>query len=154
MIKSVPLAEWTIAAMTSSNTVIAARQFKRLICSRAARGGHLEVLQWARTHGCPWNEDTCMRTAGRYPRCRAMLRMAARGMTIRVALPRKKGTWRGHLEALKLARTHGCPWNENTLRLRAAGGGHPEVSAAAHTHGCPWNEDAVCVGAGAYGGKS
>ena len=23
--------------------------------SFAAAGGHLEVLQWAREHGCPWN---------------------------------------------------------------------------------------------------
>jgi hypothetical protein len=25
-------------------------------CSAAAEGGHLEVLQWARAHDCPWNE--------------------------------------------------------------------------------------------------
>jgi hypothetical protein len=24
----------------------------------AAVGGHLEVLQWARANGCPWDEDT------------------------------------------------------------------------------------------------
>jgi hypothetical protein len=27
------------------------------LCSTAARGGHLEVLQWARANGCPWDED-------------------------------------------------------------------------------------------------
>ena len=25
-------------------------------CSKAARGGHLEVLKWARANGCPWDE--------------------------------------------------------------------------------------------------
>ena len=25
----------------------------------AARGGHLEVLQWARANGCEWDEYTC-----------------------------------------------------------------------------------------------
>ena len=25
-------------------------------CSAAAKGGHLEVLQWARANGCPWHE--------------------------------------------------------------------------------------------------
>ena len=25
-------------------------------CSSAAKGGHLEVLQWARANGCPWDE--------------------------------------------------------------------------------------------------
>ena len=24
----------------------------------AAEGGHLEVLQWARANGCPWDRDT------------------------------------------------------------------------------------------------
>ena len=24
-----------------------------------ADGGHLEMLQWARANGCPWNEYTC-----------------------------------------------------------------------------------------------
>jgi len=28
-------------------------------CYMAARGGHLEVLQWARANGCRWNEYTC-----------------------------------------------------------------------------------------------
>ena len=25
----------------------------------AAKGGHLEMLQWARANGCPWIEQTC-----------------------------------------------------------------------------------------------
>jgi hypothetical protein len=25
----------------------------------AAKSGHLEVLQWARQHGCPWDSRTC-----------------------------------------------------------------------------------------------
>jgi len=48
-------------------------------------GGHLEVLQWAREHGCPWNESTCSATAVG-----------------------------GHLKVLQWAREHGCPWNEHT----------------------------------------
>ncbi len=49
----------------------------------AAGGGHLEVLQWARSQGCPWDEWVCA--------------YAAEG---------------GHLEVLKWARSHGCPWDE------------------------------------------
>ena len=30
----------------------------------AAREGHLEVLQWARRNGCPWEETTCSGAAG------------------------------------------------------------------------------------------
>jgi hypothetical protein len=41
-----------------------------LFCSNAARGGHLELLTWAREqeHGCPWDEETCsLRRSGRAP---------------------------------------------------------------------------------------
>ena len=46
-----------------------------------ARAGHLEVLQWAREHGCDWTEGTCY--------------AAALG---------------GHLEVLKWTHEHGCTW--------------------------------------------
>jgi hypothetical protein len=32
-------------------------------CYHIARHGPLEVLQWAREHGCEWDEDTCMMAA-------------------------------------------------------------------------------------------
>ena len=28
-------------------------------CSSAARGGFLSILQYLRANGCPWNEDMC-----------------------------------------------------------------------------------------------
>jgi uncharacterized protein YabN with tetrapyrrole methylase and pyrophosphatase domain len=31
-----------------------------LTCYFAAKGGHLEVLQWAHENGCPWDKDTCL----------------------------------------------------------------------------------------------
>ena len=49
-------------------------------CTYAARGGHLEVLQWLRANGCPWNEWTCLHAAGG-----------------------------GHLVMLQWARANGCP---------------------------------------------
>jgi hypothetical protein len=61
----------------------------RLLCAYAARGGHLEVLKWARENGCPWDEKTCAH--------------AARG---------------GHLKVLKWARENGCPWDEIDVRVR------------------------------------
>ena len=65
----------------------------------AARGGHLEVLQWAREHGhgCRWDTAVC--------------EYAARG---------------GHLEMLRWAREHDCPWNALVFEY-AAWGGHLEV---------------------------
>ena len=74
----------------------------------AARGGHLEVLQWARQHGCPWNEGTSQ--------------AAAMG---------------GHLAVLQWAREHDCPWDPGTC-YHAALGGHLSLLQWARAHGCPW----------------
>ncbi len=84
--------------------------WNELVCSSAAWGGHLEVLQWARSQGCPWNSDTCAN--------------AARG---------------GHLKVLQWARSQGCPWEEWTCSS-AAQGGQLEVLQWARSQGCPWNE--------------
>ena len=53
----------------------------------AARSGHLEVLRWAREHGCPWDEGTC-----------------------------EAATENGHREVVQWARENGCPWDSNVLR--------------------------------------
>ena len=59
---------------------------------RAAKGGHLKVLKWARENDCPW-DGTCM--------------CAAKG---------------GHLKVLKWARENDCPWNKWTCADAAIGG--------------------------------
>ena len=56
----------------------------------AAWGGHLEVLQWLRGEGCPWDMETCYEAVDK-----------------------------GHVEVLRWARENGCPWNAGT-RYRAA----------------------------------
>lgn len=85
--------------------------WSRSTCRAAARFGHLNLLQWVRGQGCPWNEDTCS--------------YAARG---------------GHLAVLKWSREQGCPWNEDTCSY-AAKSGHVGVLQWARQQGCPWNED-------------
>ncbi len=37
----------------------ALRQEARRFCDTAAEAGYLNVIQWARSKGCPWNEYTC-----------------------------------------------------------------------------------------------
>jgi len=78
----------------------------------AAQGGHLEVLKWLHSHGCPWDEATCS--------------AAARG---------------GQLDVLKWLRQHDCPWNEDTCAM-AAHEGHLEVLKwlREQTPPCPWNQ--------------
>ncbi len=58
-------------------------------CANAAEGGHLEVLQWAQSQGCLWDEENSCHEA-------------ARG---------------GHLEMLQWLRSQGCPWDEWTPML-------------------------------------
>ncbi len=87
------------------------------VCTYAARGGHLEVIQWARSQGCYWNENTCSEAA-----------------------------FGGHLEVLQWARSQHCLWNARTCE-RAAEGGHLEVLQWARSHGCPWNERACAYAA-------
>jgi len=44
----------------------------------------------------------------------------------------------GHLEVLRWAREHHCPWDSDTCFF-AAQGGHLEVLRWAREHGCSWN---------------
>jgi hypothetical protein len=82
----------------------------RDLCSWSAGNGHMEVLQWARANGCPWDWRTCATAA-----------------------------YNGHLEVLQWARVNGCPWNEWTCS-HAARNGRLEILKWARTNGCPWNE--------------
>ena len=64
----------------------------------AAAGGHLVVLKWLHSTGCPWDSATCEAAA----LC-------------------------GHLEVLKWAREHDCPWDEETVLAHATHGGHVDM---------------------------
>ena len=83
----------------------------------ACLGGHLAIMKWLRSEGCPWDASAC--------------EWAASG---------------GHLDMLKWLRSEGCPWDEDILCTRAAGGGHLDVLKWLRSEGCPWNKDA-CEGA-------
>jgi Ankyrin repeats (many copies) len=106
-------------------------------CSYAAEHGHLEVLQWAQTKGCPWDKYTCSNAA-------------KNGHLEVLQWAQTKGCpWdeytcsnaakNGHLEVLQWAQTKGCPWDRNTCS-NAAYNGHLEVLQWARTNGCPWDE--------------
>jgi len=90
----------------------------RIDARGAAARGHLEMLEWAREHGCPWKEDI---DVDPYLDCCAL---AAGG---------------GHLEMLRWLREHGCPWGE--MRVRGRSERVPRVLKWAWEHGCPWAED-------------
>ena len=53
-----------------------------MVMWRAAQGGNLELVQWLRAEGCPWNYDTCTWAVEE-----------------------------GHVEVLRWVRENGCPWH-------------------------------------------
>jgi hypothetical protein len=71
-----------------------------LTCRYAAHEGYLEVLQWARANGCPWDEYTCSYAA----KC-------------------------GQLGVLQWARANGCPWDWVQWMSKASENGHLDVQA-------------------------
>jgi hypothetical protein len=79
------------------------------LCIWAAENGRLDVLQWARANGCPWNEWACACAAEN-----------------------------GHLHVLEWLREHRCPWDRWTCGY-AARGGHLNILQWARKHGCPWD---------------
>jgi len=87
-------------------------------CAHVARGGHLEVLQWARARDpqCPWDATTCAAAAGA-----------------------------GHLAVVRWARKHGCGWDDSTCRF-AARHGHLAVLQWMRQQDppCPWDTETIC----------
>ncbi len=70
-----------------------------------AREGHLKVLQWARSQGCPWNVWTCNNAAAGGH----LLKWArSQGCPWDERICANAAAW-GHLEVLEWARSQGCP---------------------------------------------
>jgi len=113
----------------------------------AAVGGHLEVLQWARAHGCPWSPATCELAAQFGPF--QVLRWAREHGCEWDAQTCAQAAAGGHLHILQWAREHHCPWVSWTCS-EAAGGGHLQVLRWARENHCPW--DGHTREAAAFGG--
>ena len=95
-----------------------------MTCANAAKGGHLEILQWARENDCPWDSSTCS-----YAASGGHLEDAEVGARERLPVGRGDvlGTRRraATSRTLKWARENDCPWDEGTCAY-AARGGHLE----------------------------
>ena len=83
--------------------------------------------------------STCSRACS----SRAQRGMLARDEGLWTVVPGGKGgrllfscETKGHLECLRYAHEHGCPWK--ATRAYAARQGHLECLRYAHEHGCPW----------------
>ena len=82
------------------------RTCRRMVCNWAAKGGHMDILNYLRERGCVWDETV---TSG-----------AAKG---------------GHFELLKWLRQEDCPWDKYTVR-NAAKNGHLNILKWALENGC------------------
>jgi hypothetical protein len=130
-------------------------QWRTEICTAAARGGRLSVLQWLRQQDlpCPWDTWTCTVAAenGHLP----VLQWA------RQQDPPCPWDWytcseaamNGHLRVLQWARQQDppCPWN-SVICTCAAENGHLHVLQWARQQDppCPWNSF-TCTGAARNG---
>ena len=107
-------------------------------CFDAARKGHLEVIKWERVNRSPWAKGDWMRCL-RYATERGHL-------PVMEWIKEQGRLWRQHvcdyaarggqLEALKWARANGCPWGVRTCE-HAAAGGYLEVLKWATENGRP-----------------
>jgi len=81
--------------LSSNNYYYVTKKWDKIkkICRYAAENGYLDILKWARSNKCPWDDWTCAWAA-----------------------------WGGHLDVLKWARANKCPWSWRTCAYAALGG--------------------------------
>jgi hypothetical protein len=93
----------------------------KLLCSEAAKGGHLHVVKYLRGIGCEWDGSTCQNAAES-----------------------------GSLAVLKYAHENGCTWSlrgTNAVGRKAAAGGHLSCLKYIHENGGPVDRYSVTLAA-------
>jgi hypothetical protein len=122
----------------------------REACSLAARGGHLEVVKWLDSTGCPRDDATGLAAAaGGHLEVLKWLHSVGGGGARTSSWTCAVAAEGGHLEVLKWLHTTGYPCDSMTC-YAAALGGRLEVLKWLHSAGCPW--DSVTCYAAAWGG--
>ena len=135
--------------------------------------GHLEVLQWARQNGCPWDDRTCWKRGGGRRCCSGPWRCL--NLSGQPGSEEGLNPWLHQNEWDEQACSGGAPrggvapggaavgacrtevlqwlhqngWWDAVTCTAAAEGGHLEVLQWARQNGCPWNEDDVLGSGGA-----
>jgi hypothetical protein len=140
----VSAAEWFRVGRASSK-VGRSRYFHESLCASAARGGHLEALQWLRDRGCQWDSWTCAAEAARGGHL-AVLQWARASGCAWDARACEAAARSGHLAVLQWLRANGCDWDASTCSV-AARGGHLAVLQWARANGCDWDASTCSVAA-------
>eukprot|EP00891_Asterochloris_glomerata_P009475 jgi/Astpho2/9475/Aster-01728 len=110
-------------------------------CAKAARGGHLAVLQGRDTMAA---DGMAIPAPGQLKeatwQCYSACSLAAYGGHLAVL------QWRDTMAAIEWARHSGCSWDEDTC-TNAASGGHLAVLQWARENNCPWSGSTTFVAA-------
>jgi hypothetical protein len=131
-------------------------------CCCAVWNGHLELLQWLRSQGCPWDDRTCS-----YAALNGHLN-EARAIPGWDSYTSSRSASRGHLNVLQCAKSQGCPCDRKMflqqLLLKvnwmccsgpgaravptcfgAAESSHLIVLQWLRSQGCPWGSEICSV---------
>ena len=120
---------------------------KKRFCSKMAEKGNLELLQFLRENGCPWDDWTCW-NAARNGHLECLKYAHGNGCPWGIGTSANTANY-GHLECLKYAHEKGYRWDRWTCSC-AASEGHLECLKYAHENRCPWDEY-TCSKAAVYG---
>lgn len=107
------------------------------LCDAGAYNGHLNVIKWARAHGCYWDEHT-FSYAALHDDIEMIEWLYNNGCPWDDSTCYSAASF-GHLEILKWVRERGCPWGLEAC-CAAAYSGHLHVIVWALENGCPWND--------------
>lgn len=114
------------------------------VMAGAAESGSFDVIAFARSHGCPWDETACTGAAsGGHLALLAHLHTQGCPWTSATAAAAAD---KGHLDVLAFLHAHGCPLDELVFE-KAAGHGDLAVLEFLHQNGCPWNANACFLAA-------
>jgi len=145
-------AKWCAAASGSVATVrkIFHKWGDEELAAAAAGAGHLPMLQWLRTRGCPWNASTLAHAAAGGHR--EVLEWAIAQGCPRDARACAGAASAGDLATLRWLREQGFAWDVRCY-IAAAEGGHLDVMRYAREHGCDWGAGNQVCRAAARGGS-
>ncbi len=110
-------------------------------CMLAAKNGHLEVLKYLRSAGCPWDKWVC-NYAAKHGHLEVIKYAMSAGCPCDIWTC-SYAAKHGHLEVLKYVRSSGYPCDV-CVCIDAARNGHLEVLKYARKSGCPW-DSRVCA---------
>ena len=108
----------------------------------------VEVMAWARSKGCPWDENV-FASAVVHNTTDLVAWMYASGCPWNEKAC-ANAAHSGKFEMLKWLRAKSCPWDHWTCTY-AAGGGHLEILKWAHAEGCAWWDNITSAEAAKHG---